>query len=177
LVAAVTVVTDLPQASSLASQASADASLVRSVNADVASCAYAVGEGFTIWRDDRAGRLTAADRRLTPTLLDQDQEACSFTSETVFDLSTLEAPGSSSGRYMQDMIATVTTWATSDAVAAIAAIHGLYDNPSSRHFSEQLRRAEKDLASDRREAEAEVGAASRLVRSDLPLPKLPRLAG
>jgi len=177
LVAVVTVVTDLPTHASLGSQAAADSSVIKTVNSDVASCAYAVHEGFIIWHDDVTHSLTAADRRLVPTLLTQDQEACSFTSETIYNLSTIDAPGSTSGHDVQDLIGTVTTWATSDAVLALQAVQELYKNPSSSTAAARLARAERELASDKRHAIAEVRAAEAIVHLSLPLPKLPNLPG
>ena len=116
VVLAVTVITDLPEHSSLSSQISDDRAIVDEVDSDVGPCAYAAGESFTIYRDQETHTLTEADAAKVPGLLRDDQSACSFTNDTIYELSSdIEVPGTSSGKPLEQMVGTVTLWATSDS--------------------------------------------------------------
>ena len=102
------------------------------LNTDVGPCSYAVGESITIYRDLRAHTLTPAQSRQVPGLLRDDQAACSFTDDSVYQLSTIDVPGSASGRDIGQVVSTVTLWATSDALSAIEGDPGPRLQPGRR---------------------------------------------
>ena len=66
------------------------------VNTDLGPCALAIHQAIGIWNLQAAHRLTAADRAPTPGLLSDDQTACSFTNESIFDLTQHPGPGDDS---------------------------------------------------------------------------------
>src|SRR5580704_3446218 len=87
VVVAITVVTDLPVSTSRAADISSEKGVLSELNTDLAPCAYAVHEAITIWGEQSAHSLSAADRATSASLLRDDQAACSYTNETIFDLS------------------------------------------------------------------------------------------
>jgi hypothetical protein len=180
VVLAITVVTDLPENASLSSQVTSDKATVQEVNADVGPCAYAVNESFTIYADEQAHSLSQADISRVPGLLRDDQTACSFTSESIYELSSdIEVPGSASGKPLGEMVGTITLWATSDALSAIESIQVLSGDPGNKSALAQLRSGERLLASDRSTAESQLQAADKVLGTKLPglnLPALPEPA-
>lgn len=177
VVLAVTVVTDLPQHQTRAEQISEDTAIMKQVNSDLASCEYAANESFTIWGDQQAHTLTPSDISRVPGLLRDDQTACSFTSESIYDLtSNIDVPQASAGKPLGEMLGTVTLWATSDALSAIESIQTLTSDSGNSSALKQLQKEEPILASDRAQAEAQLEAADKILATKLPglnLPVLP----
>ncbi len=168
LVLAVVVLTDLPQDSSRSAQINNDTSVMAQVNSDIGPCSYALGESFTIYRDLSSGTLSQSEEHQVPGLLTDDQAACSFTDDSIYQLSTISVPGSGSGRDLAQLVGSVTLWATADALSAIEQIQLLDTHPSNRQALKLLDVDEKMLGSDRGEAEAELTAADKLVQTRLP---------
>ena len=111
-----------------------------------------------------------------PGLLRDDQTACSFTSDSIYDLtSNIEVPQSSAGKPLGDMVGTVTLWATSDTLSAIESIQTLTSDPGNTSALKQLRKEEPILASDRARAEAQLQAADKILATNLPSLNLPVL--
>jgi hypothetical protein len=173
VVLVVTVVIDLPQHASRSAQISSDSSVIRQVSADVGPCAYAVAEVFTIYGDKLSSRLTPSDAARAPSLLRDDQNACSFTDQSIFNLANIEVPGSAAGRHLQELVSTVTLWATSDGLAAIEAVQSLFSHPSDGAARRQLAMATSELTHDRLQAMAEIAAANHVLRARLPALRLP----
>jgi hypothetical protein len=180
VVLVITVVTDLPEHASLASQFSDDKAVVQEVNADVGPCAYAANESFTIYGDLKAHSLSQGDISRVPGLLRDDQTACSFTSDSIYELtSDIDVSGSASGKPLGEMVGTVTLWATSDALSAIESIQMLSTDPGNKSVLRQLQSDERLLASDRAEAQSQLQAADKVLGAKLPglnLPALPEPA-
>jgi hypothetical protein len=168
LVLAVVVLTDLPQNSSRAAQISNDTTVMSQVNSDIGPCSYALEETFTIYRDLSAGSLSRSEERQVPGLLTDDQTACSFMDDSIYQLSTITVPGSGSGRDLGQLVGTVTLWATADALSAIEQVQVLDTDPSDRQALKLLAGDEKLLGSDRAAAEAELAAADKTVGTRLP---------
>lgn len=176
VVLAVTVVTDLPEHASLASQFSSDKAVIQEVNADVGPCAYAANESFTIYADQKAHSLSQSDIARVPGLLRDDQNACSFISESIYELtSDIDLPGSSSGKPLGEMVGTVTLWATSDALSAIESIQALSIHPGNKLALTQLATEERLLASDRALALSQLQSADKVLGTKLPGINLPAL--
>jgi hypothetical protein len=176
VILAVTAVTDLPSHATTASQISEDTAIMKEVDADLAPCAYAASESFMIWKDQQDHTLTPSDVSRVPGLLRDDQVACSFTSDSIYDLtSNVEVPQTSSGKPLGEMVGTVTLWATSDALSAIEAIQTLTSDPGNDAALKQLRKEEPILASDRSQAEAQLNAADKVLAAKLPALNLPAL--
>jgi len=175
VVVAASVVVDLPGKTTAAQDAATQTTLMNEINGDLSGCAYAVRETFTIYQDSRTGGLTASDRSRAPKLLLDDQTACSFTSNAIFNLSTVEVPGSPGGKSIQQVVSASTLWATSDALAAIEDIQALDTGPSSASKIADLSKQEAMLAKDRALAYGYVEAADRTLGAKLPMPAIPNL--
>jgi hypothetical protein len=167
-VVAVTVLTDLPQHNSRAGQITDDTSVMSQVNTDIGPCSYALGESLTIYHDLNAQTLTPSQVHQVPGLLEDDQNACSFTDDSIYQLSTIDIPGSASGKYIGQVVNTVTLWATSDALAAIEEIQTIDANPADTTARSRLGHFEQVLTHDRAQAESELGAADSLLQTHLP---------
>jgi hypothetical protein len=176
-VLAVVVVTDLPQTSSRAAQLSNGDAVMSEVAQDIGPCSYALSESFTIYGDLARHSLTPSEESEVPGLLDDDQQACSFTSESIYDLSTIGVPGSASGRFLGQLVSTVTLWATSDALSAIEQIQVLVGSPRDAQALRVLAADEKSLASDRAEALAQLSSADAAVQGQFPALHLAQAPG
>jgi hypothetical protein len=180
VIALITVLTDLPTATSRASDIAAERSVMSEVNSDLQPCAYAIHQALGIWALQANHRLSAAERAPTPGLLSDDQSACSFTSQGIYDLTTnIQVPGTTAGKDLGDLIATATLWTTSDALRVIEDVQTLMNDPNDAAAVRNLSREEAQLASDRRSAVAEEDAADRDLDTHLQpvdLPPVPATA-
>ena len=174
------VVVDLPSHTTVATDTADQTTVIQQINDDIAGCAYGVKETFTIYQDEKKGSLTSSDRAETPSMLRDDQTACSFTSSEIYDLSNVEGTGTPAGKNVGNVVNVATLWATSDALGAIEDIQTLQSNPHRTATIADLSKREVALARDRAQADADVTAADRILKAKLPmpgLPSLPRLPG
>jgi hypothetical protein len=161
VIALITVLSDLPTATTRASDISAERSVMSEVNSDLQPCAYAIGQALGIWALEADHQLSAAQRAPTPGLLSDDQSACSFTSEGVYDLSNIQVPGTPAGKELGQLVATALLWTTSDSLRAIEDVQTLTNHPNEAAVVRDLSKEEVQLASDRRSALANERAAER----------------
>jgi hypothetical protein len=175
VVVMVAVVTDLPQHASRSVQISGDTTVIKQLNAGIDSCAFAVKEAMGFNHDEQANNLNPSDRAAVPRLLADDQQACSYTSESIYDLSDIEVPGSSSGKYIGRLVNTATIWATSDGLAAIEAIQALWSAPHDAAAQRDLVKAEQELTQDRIIVLTDIQAADKILSAHLPSVGLPAL--
>ncbi len=173
VVVLVTVLTDLPVPTSRASDIAAERSVMSEVNTDLGPCALAVHQAVGIWRLQAAHQLTPADRVPTPGLLSDDQVACSLTNDGVYDLSSIQVPGTPAGKHLGDMVATTLLWSTSDALRTIEDVQGLMNHPKDAVLLRDLAKEEAMLAADRRTAMAQEQAADRSLKTHLQPVDLP----
>jgi hypothetical protein len=162
------VISDLPTHTSRATDIQGETTLITEINADVAPCVFAVREALTLYSDETSGTLSSGNRSQIPSLLRDDQNACSFTDSSIFDLSSIEVPGSPAGKHVGEAANTMTVWATSDALGAIEVVQALTSSPADRKARAQLLVDERLLAQDRAKATAEINAAGRILRTRLP---------
>jgi hypothetical protein len=172
VVVAVTVLTDVPHHSTRPGQITDDTRVISQVNSDVGPCSSALGESLTIYRGLSAHSLTPSQINEVPGLLRKDQAACSFTDNHIYQLSTIAAPRSASGKYMGQVVSTVTLWATSDALAAIGEVQAFDSGSADTQVAPRLRHFEGLLSTDRAQAESELGAADSLLQARLPALRL-----
>ena len=171
----ITVLSDLPVSTSRADDISAERSVMSEVNSDLAPCALAIHQAIGIWNLQAAHELTPADRAPTPGLLSDDQTACSFTSENIYDLTTnVQVPGTAAGKDLGQVVATATLWTTSDALGAIEDVQTLMSDPGNTAARHSLAKEEGQLAADRATALSQEEAAdhtldTRLQPVDLPV--------
>ena len=169
------VLVDLPSKVTPAADASAQTGIMREINNDLAGCAYAATESFTIFRDLRANTLTNQNRSQVPSMLRDDQIACSLTSASIYDLSNIQPTGSPAGRNVSDIARIGILWSTSDAQSAIIDIQQIFSGKGTPATYRSLSQAEKLLQRDRSAAIADIDAAQRSVHAKLPAPFLPAL--
>ena len=163
----ITVLTDLPTSTSRAQDISAERSVMTEVNNDLAPCAFGLNQAVGIWKLQAAHQLTPADRAPTPGLLGDDQSACSFTSEGIFDLSNIEVPGTPAGKHLGQMVGIATLWTTSDALRTIEDVQTLMTNPNDAAARHNLAVENAQLASDRKNALADEATADHLLATRL----------
>jgi hypothetical protein len=175
VVVAASVIIDLPSHTTVATDIADQTSIMHQINADVGGCAFAVRETFTIYQDMKTGHLSASDRSSVPSMLRDDQSACSFTNSDIFDLSNVETTGSPAGRNIGQVVSVSTLWVTSDALAAIEDIQTLFSTSGTSSTVADLTQQEAQLAKDRADADGYVQAADRILGAKLPLPGLPSL--
>ena len=174
-VLAVTVISDLPVHGSATANISAGKGVMSEVNTDIAPCAYAVKESFSIHAEQIAGSLSLSDLHEATSLLHDDQAACSFTDDSIFELSSIEVPGSAAGKRLGDLVSTATEWTTSDALGAISDLEELFAHPNDAGALHDLAARERALASDRAASLADVSAADQILGARLPKPDMPAL--
>lgn len=175
-VAAITVITDLPQPASRASQISDARAVMQEVNSDIDPCGYATHESFLIYGDQTAHTLTASDRSRVPGLLQDDQVACSFANDSIYDLSSnVETATTPAGKDLGDLVGTLLLWSTSDALGAIEDIQALTTRPNDRHALSDLDKREQMLGRDRREVMTDLQRADQALGTHLPAPPIPRV--
>ena len=169
------VAVDLPSHTTVAADIADQTSIMQQINSDIDGCAYGVKETFTIYRETEKGSLTPADLAEAPSMIRDDQTACSFTSSEIFDLSNVEGTGTPAGKNIGDVINVVTLWATSDALGAIEDIQNLHSDPHNAATIADLSKQEVALARDRAQADAYVSTADHILKAKLPMPALPAL--
>jgi hypothetical protein len=175
VVLAITIISDLPVHTSRAADISSEKGVLSELNTDLAPCALAVHEALTIWGEQTSHSLSASDRAESASLLRDDQNACSFTNQAIFDLSNIEVPGSVAGKDMGDLVATSVLWTTSDALKAVEAVQALMLNEHAAAPRASLDQAERALATDRKAGLAELSRANSVLDTKLPRPDMPSM--
>ena len=167
---------DLPRPISNAEDIASQTASLKEINTDLAPCGYAITETFLIHHDQVAGTLTPADRQAATKMLTDDQTACSFTSNSIFDLTNnVQVQDTAAGKLVDRMLSVSTTWATSEALAAVEDIQALYLHPGNTAKAKDLVAQEKLLAEDRTQAFNDIQQAGALLHTHLPEPNLPAL--
>jgi hypothetical protein len=173
----ITVLSDLPVSTSRADDINAERSVMSEVNTDLAGCALAVHQAIGIWKLQAAHALSPADRAPTPGLLSDDQTACSFTNENIYDLANIQVPGTPAGKHLGQLVAAALLWTTSDSLRAIEDVQTLMNNASNTSALHSLSTEEARLATDRSSAISQEHAANRALDIRLPPVDLPVIGG
>jgi hypothetical protein len=173
----ITVLTDLPVSTSRADDINAERSVMSEVNTDLAGCALAVNQAVGIWNLQAAHTLTPAERAPTPGLLSDDQSACSFTNENIYDLANIQVPGTTAGKQLGQLVAAALLWTTSDSLRAIEDVQTLMANPNNGAVRVNLLSERTQLAKDRRSALQDEVAADRTLDTHLAPVDLPPVTG
>jgi len=173
----ITVLTDLPVSTSRADDINAERSVMSEVNTDLAPCALAVHQAIGIWSLQAAHALKPADRSPTPGLLSDDQSACSFTNENIYDLANIQVPGTPAGKHLGQLVAAAMLWTTSDSLRAIEDVQTLMSDSGNASALHSLSAEEAQLAADRTRAISDEGAADRALDTHLQPVDLPAIGG
>ena len=178
VVVGASILIDLPRPISNAEDVSSQTASLKEINQDLAPCGFAIKETFLIHQDELAGTLTPSDQASASKLMVDDQSACSFTNESVYDLTNnIDIQETAAGKYIDRMMSVATTWVTSDALAAVEDIQYLYLHPGDPTKTRDLDYREKLLAADRNQAIVDVQEAEAILHTHLAPPNLPALPG
>jgi hypothetical protein len=169
------VLVDLPSTTTPATDAADQTTIMKQINSAVAGCSYAVSETFTIYQGLHDHTLSPSSKALTPSLMRDDQTACSFTNSSIFDLSNVQGTGTAAGKQITQVVNTVTLWATSDALGAIEDIQTLSTNPGNAAARADLTKRQVALDEGRTLARSYVLTADRILNAHLPMPNVPAL--
>jgi len=174
-VIAASVLVDLPATTTRATDAADQTAIMKQINTAIEGCSFAVSETFTIYQGLSDHSLSPSSKALTPSMLRDDQTACSFTSSSIFDLSNVEGTGTAAGRQITKVVTTATLWATSDALGAIEDIQTLSSDPGNAAALADLGKRQVALAEGRTLARGYVLTAERILGTRLPMPDMPAL--
>jgi len=175
LIVAIAVVTDLPTTATHASDVAAANAFVRQVNDDLRPCGFAVQEAYGFRMDQLRGTLTAMERAQLPSLLNDDEVACSYADASISDLTSIESPGTAASGPLGDALATSLQWVTFDALSAINSIQKLSTAPGNTKALRALAHDTMLLASDRASVIATMQLANASLRSTVVAVGLPSL--
>jgi len=178
VVVGASILIDLPRPVSNAEDVASQTATLKQINTDVGGCGYAIKETFLIHQDQLAGTLTPSDRTSADKMIVDDQTACSFTNGLVYDLTNnIQVQDTAAGKDIDKMMSVMTTWVTSDALAAVDDIQYLYLHPGDPAKTKDLVTQEQLLAQDRNQAIIYDQEADAILHAHLPAPNLPGLPG
>ena len=109
--------------------------------------------------------------------MSDDQAACSFTNENIYDLANIQVPGTPAGKHLGQLVAAALLWTTSDSLRAIEDVQTLMNNSSNASALHSLSTEEARLATDRSSAISQEEAANRALDTRLPPVDLPAIGG
>jgi hypothetical protein len=174
------VLVDLPSKTTVATDTADQTAIMKQINSAIAGCSFGVAETFSIYQALQKHSLSASNKAETPSMLRDDQSACSFTSSSIFDLSNVQGTGTAAGKNIGLVVNVATLWATSDALGAIEDIQTLSTSPGNATALTDLSKRQVALARGRTQARDYVLAADRILNARLPMPDmsaLPHLIG
>jgi len=181
VIAAISIVTDLPHHITKAQDAATQNATIKAINADIKPCAFAANESFSFYNKYVAGKLTPSNLAQVPSLLVGDQTACSFAGQPVYDLTNNIQPlETAAGRHINQMLLVVEKWITDNALASIEDIQNLFAHPGSQSMIAKLTTQQIELSADRtmaRNDESKAEAILGITLVPVALPPLPHLSG
>lgn len=176
VVVGASILVDVPGSVNNAQDTVAQDATIKQINSDLGGCDYAIQETFGVYKDLEAGQLTSFDKGYAPKMLTDDQTACSFTSNLIFDLTNnIQVSDTKAGIYVDRMLSASTIWTTSDALAAVEDIQVLYNHPNNAAKLADLAKQERLLNNDRNQAFADIASADLILHAHLWVPNIPVL--
>ena len=163
---AIAVLSDLPTQATRSQQISDAKSIVSEAYGYLRTCNAGLAEAFSIEAQVASKQLTSGDMIRVPDLVRDDNLACSYTNDAVFQLASLTFPKSlpDSNQFATALF----NWIVPDAFNATMAIGVLVTDPGNPAASAQLRRYEAHLTADRARAESALEVMDRQLRTTLP---------
>jgi hypothetical protein len=181
VIVAISVVIDLPRHITKAEDATSQNASIKEINTDLAPCAFAAKESFHIYNMNVRGTLTSSDLAQVPKLLNDDEIACSFASEPVYDLTNnLQVTDTKAGKHIDRLKSAVQTWMTDYALASIRDIQTLFKKPGDSATIRNLAYQERELGVQRDNALDDEELADGVLDYKLhavKIPVLPSLVG
>jgi len=177
VVVAISVITDLPHPITKAQDAASQNANITQINKDIAPCVFALQESFSFYTKDVNGSLSASNKAQVPSLLTNDQTACSLASGSLYDMTqNIQILDTSAGKHIDKMMSVVLIWCTGDALKAIEDIQYLFSHPGDAAKIRDLGVQQAMLANDRQLALNDVVAANAILGINLTPPQLPAIA-
>jgi len=181
LIVAISVVIDLPRPITKVQDGASQNASIKEMNTDLAECSFAVKESFHIYNMNVLGKLTSSDLAQVPKLLNDDETACSFASQPIYDLTNnLQVQDTKAGRHIDRLKSDVQTWMTDFALASIRDIQYLFKHPGDSSTIHHLGEQESHLGAQRALALLDEAKADSVLKLDLvpiKIPVLPHLVG
>jgi hypothetical protein len=180
-VVGISVISDLPTAMTPASDVAAQNAAISEINTDLAPCSYAVSEAFNFYTLYVQHRLTSSQYTQTLSLLKDDQAACGFTTNGLYDLTNnVQVDLTKAGKFVNASLAPLVTWMDSDSNGAIADIRLILTHHTVSTATADLARQEKFLSSDRNTVLSDISQANIILDGrvhPIKVPALPPLPG
>jgi hypothetical protein len=162
----IAVMSDLPTHATRAQQVSDAKSIVSQAYGYLRTCNAGLAEAFSIEAQVASRQLTSGDMIRVPDLVRDDNLACSYTNDDVFQLASLTFPKSLSDS--NQFATALFDWIVPDAFGATKAIGVLVTDPGNSAASAQLRQYDAHLTADRAKAERALAAMDRQLHTTLP---------
>jgi hypothetical protein len=132
---------------------------VNQVKSDLASCNASVRDSFAAYTEVVNGRPD--ERKAAEGIVSGDEPNCTpVANSDLYDLATLEAPGTLRSFGVQTATANLTSWAFPDAAAAISDLDQLLAHPGDQAAGQDLTRRMDDMARLDQSAERTFAAAA-----------------
>jgi hypothetical protein len=150
---------DLGHHATTTDQASDLRGLVNQVKTDLASCNASVRDSFAAYAEVVSGR--PEERNAAVGIIRGNQPNCTpVANSDLYDLATLEAPGTLRSFQVQQATVDLATWAFPDASAAISDVGRLLAEPADQAARSDLTRRTADMARLDQSAEGRLAAAA-----------------
>jgi hypothetical protein len=181
VIIAISVVTDLPRPITKAEDAASQNASIKVMNTDLAECTFAAKESFHFYNMNVTGKLTQSNLALMPKLLNDDETACSFAGQPVYDLTNnLQVDDTKAGLHIDRAKNDVQTWMTDFALASIRDIQKLFKHPGDVATIRNLAYQERQLGVQREKVLSDEALADGVLGLNLralKIPVLPHLIG
>jgi hypothetical protein len=163
---AVAIISDIPARAGHAQKISDAKGYVTEAYGYLNSCNAALEEAFNIAGQVASGTLSSGDMQRVPDLLRDDNVACSYTNDDVFQLDSMTVPRSVAE--LDKLQTALSLWVVPDAYGATSAITVLAKHPGEPAASAQLRKYDAKLNSDRASAQEALAAIDHQLGITLP---------
>lgn len=174
VVAAISIVTDLPHPISVSQDIAAQNAVLAQMRSDVQECAYGVRESFSLFARYDAGSLSPSELATTKTYVAEDEVPCSFAGQPVYDLTqNIEITLTAAGKHVDAAHTALDHWITGTALKAIEDIRQLLDDPTAPGVRANLAYQARELDQERATVLADIGQADRILGATLITPQLP----
>ena len=174
VVAAVSIVTDLPHPITVAQDVAAQNAVLTQMRDDARYCAYAVKESFHLYDRFRAGTLNPSQLALTKKYVIEDEVPCSFAGEPVYDLTNnVQITLTRAGQHIDAAHTALDHWISGTALKAIEDIRQLINGPASTGLRANLDYQAHELDRERLNVLGDIAQAERILGTTLVTPSLP----
>ncbi len=174
VVAAVSIVTDLPHPITVAQDVAAQNAVLVQMRSDARECAFAVKESFHLYDRFSTGTLSPSQLATTKTYIAEDEVPCSFAGEPVYDLTNnVQITLTRAGQHIDAAHTALDHWISGTALKAIEDIRQLINGPASTGLRANLDYQAHELDRERLNVLGDIAQAERILGTTLVTPSLP----